>query len=64
MKSDFIELHQDEESIFINKNMIIAIYIAENDYGDIKSNNTTIECLGDYTYDVDENINDVLKCLE
>ena len=27
MKSDYIEFHQDDESIFINKNMIVAIYI-------------------------------------
>ena len=58
MKNDYIELHQYDESIFINKNMIVAIYIDKNFYG------TTIECLGDYTYIVDENINEVIKCLE
>lgn len=58
MKSDYIEFHQDDESIFINKNMIIAIHIDKNLCG------TTIECLGDCTYYVDENINEVIKCLE
>ena len=58
MKSDFIEFHQDDESIFINKNMIVAIYTDE----DLSC--TTIECLGNCVYDVDENINKVIKCLE
>ena len=58
MKSDFIEFHQSNESVFINKNMIVAVYINELLYG------TTIECLGDYAYCVDENINEVIKCLE
>lgn len=58
MKSDYIEFHQYDESIFINKNMIVAIYIDKNFRG------TTIECLGDYTYIVDENINEVIRCLE
>ena len=58
MRSNFIEFHQDGESIFINKNMIVAIYIDE-DFHD-----TAIECLGDHTYNVDENINEVIRCLE
>lgn len=58
MKSDFIEFHQNGESTFINKNMIVAIYIDENFCG------TAIECLGDCTYYVDENINEVIRCLE
>ena len=32
MKSDYIEFHQGDESIFINKNMIVAIYIYESLY--------------------------------
>lgn len=58
MKNDFIEFHQDDESIFINKNMIVVIYIDERLGG------TTIECLNNDTYIVDENINEVIKCLE
>lgn len=38
--------------------MIVAVYTDENFCG------TTITCLGDYTYIVDENINEVIKCLE
>ena len=63
MKSNYIEFHQDDESIFINKNMIVAIYIAKYSSNE-RLCNTTIECLGDYTYDVDENINEVIRCLE
>ena len=63
MKSDYIEFHQDDESIFINKNMIVAIYIDESSL-DERLCGTAIECLGDCTYYVDENINEVIKCLE
>ena len=63
MKSDFIEFHQDDESIFINKNMIVAIYIDESSL-DERLCGTTIECLNGDTYNVDENINKVIKCLE
>ena len=63
MKSDYIEFHQDDESIFINKNMIVAIYIDESSLDKCLCG-TTIECLNDYTYNVDENINEVIKCLE
>lgn len=63
MKSNYIEFHQDGESIFINKNMIIAIYIDESSLDECLCG-TTIECLGDYTYIVDENINEVIRCLE
>ena len=63
MKSNYIEFHQGDESIFINKNMIIAIYIAGCS-PDERLCNTTIECLGDCTYNVDENINEVIRCLE
>lgn len=63
MKSDYIEFHQGDESVFINKNMIVAIYIDENSLDKCLCG-TTIECLNDYTYNVDENINEVIKCLE
>lgn len=63
MKSNFIELHQDGESIFINKNMIVSIYTSENAFED-HLGSTIIECLRDCLYDVDENINEVMKCLE
>lgn len=58
MKSNYIEFHQGDESIFINKNMIVAMYIDES------LSCTTIECLGGCSYDVDENINEVIRCLE
>ena len=63
MKNDFIEFHQDGESVFINKNMIVAIYIDESSLDD-RLGGTTIECLNNDTYNVDENINEVIKCLE
>lgn len=63
MKSNYIEFHQGDESVFINKNMIVAIYIDESSL-DERLCGTTIECLGGYTYDVDENINEIIRCLE
>ena len=58
MKSNFIKFQQNGESVFINKNMIVAVYANE------LLCSTTIKCLGDYAYCVDENINEVIKCLE
>lgn len=63
MKSDYIEFHQIDESVFINKNMIVAIYIDESSRDECLCG-TTIECLNGDTYNVDENINEVIKCLE
>ena len=63
MKSDYIEFHQGDESVFINKNMIVAIYIDESSLNECLCG-TTIECLNGDTYNVDENINEVIKCLE
>lgn len=63
MKSDYIEFHQGNESVFINKNMIVAIYIDESSLDKCLCG-TTIECLNGDTYTVDENINEVIRCLE
>lgn len=63
MKSDYIEFHQDNESVFINKNMIVAIYIDKSSLDKCLCD-TTIECLNGDTYIVDENINEVIRCLE
>lgn len=63
MKSNYIEFHQGDESVFINKNMIVAIYIDESSL-DERLCGTTIECLCGYTYNVDENINEIIRCLE
>lgn len=43
--------------------MIIAIYIDESSLDECLCG-TTIECLNGNTYNVDENINEVIKCLE
>lgn len=64
MKSNFVEFHQDSESIFINKNLIIAFYTNDYHLGKDYITNTVIECGNNCTYEVDENINDVIKCLE
>lgn len=59
MKNNFIELHQDGESIIINTNNICTICIDENFNG-----NTVIELTNNSEIIVDETINQVIKCLE
>lgn len=59
MKSNFIELHQDGESIFINTNNICTICIDGDPNGD-----TFIELTNGNEVIVDEPINQVIKCLE
>lgn len=60
MKSNFIELHQDGESIIINTNNICTINCAD-EYAD---GNTSIELINGTDIYVDETINQVIKCLE
>lgn len=60
MKSNFIELHQDDESIIINTNNICTINCA----GEYDDGNTVIELTSGSEIIVDETINQVIKCLE
>lgn len=60
MKNNFIELHQDGESIIVNTDNICTISNAD-DYSDYE---TTIELINGSEIDVDETINQVIKCLE
>lgn len=60
MKSNFIELHQDNESVIINTNNICIISCAD-EYTD---GNTVIELTSGSEITVDETINQVIKCLE
>lgn len=60
MKSNFIELHQDDESVIINTNNICIISCASK-YDD---GNTVIELTSGSEIIVDETINQVIKCLE
>lgn len=60
MKSNFIELHQDGESIIINTNNICTINCA----GEYDNGNTYIELINNTEIYVDETINQVIKCLE
>lgn len=60
MKNNFIELHQDGESVIINTNNICIISCADECAG----GNTTIELTNNTEIDVDETINQVIKCLE
>ena len=66
MKSNFIEFHRDGESIFINKNMIVAISCEPipNSLKESHICDTVIDCIDNSTCIVDENINEVIKCLE
>ena len=55
---DFIEFHQDGESLFIRRDAIIAFGTANNiDY------NTTVETENNSEYDIDETIEQVKKTL-
>lgn len=60
MKSNFIELHQNDESVIINTNNICVIS-CNNEYVD---GNTIIELTNGGEIIVDETINQVIKCLE
>ena len=60
MKSNFIELHQNDESVIINTNNICVIS-CNNEYAD---GNTIIELTNGGEIIVDETINQVIKCLK
>lgn len=61
MKNNFIELHQDGESVIINANNINICTIYIDEYA---SGNTTIELTNGSEIIVDETINQIIKCLE
>lgn len=60
MKNNFIELHQDGESIIVCTNTICTISCA----GEYDGGNTYIELINGTVICVDETINQVIKCLE
>lgn len=60
MKNNFIELHQDGESIIVYTNNICTISYA----GEYDDGNTFIELTNGTVICVDETINQVMKCLK
>lgn len=60
MKSNFIKLHQNGESVIINTNNICIISCAD----EYPNSDTVIELTSGSEITVDETINQVIKCLE